>query len=758
MTGMDNKLFRDLLLAGTLVLGATTVRAQMTLDFSDVETTTQQLSNGATLVEFPLDVNLSTVMAGVSVSVDGVAVDNEDITPNPAELALEDDQVVVLSYGGKAYQFHFSVGRYFTAIILSDPHIEHSGHDATTVANMRAYVDAMVAMGQSGTRFQFDAFPELIPTCDIALSLGDMDADSKTDSGQFTYAHSGFNAAGIPFITLLGNHDVVPDYWTGTDPDKGLTLGSSGGSTCNDVAIATVQAEADTAQLNGIEDYQIITDGTSHTQVNPFTFTFRGVRFYCGQTYWFQKPYEKPTILTYLAGTTTYYAPDGVIDSLEAFVDEHAEEPSVWLQHYPFVAGSDCNRWWLDQNDYGLYIQTTDSSEYGTSDEVDIYTASSAIAVATKKKDKLASIINKTTNPVHFSGHTHVYATNTYQGITDYTVAATGYEAGAAYIALMKGGKGVLEVRKAYFNSALNASRDDIEQAILDASTEDNRTAALLERLPQSLTQLNDTTQDSLLTAAIESGSVADMNSAFAAYRAQSLPTETIDVTALIGDNTGFEEAQGELVSPFAHVYPQTGWNEHYSYFSTEGNVAYYYAQQSSEVDTGSDGEACLYLRSRWQDQTCREQVMRQTALPAGDYTLTFSMKAAGTMTDNLCFVQVGTEQTAYTPTTAWVQYAQDITLEEPTLLTLSFGFTGGQGSTETALYVDDIALTTPGTYVETPEDDNTGEEVAIGAVTKDDAGQAPVIFSMSGQRWQGAQNALPRGVYIIDGKKTMIE
>lgn len=724
------------ILALLLLLTATAVRAQqMELAFSGIEVTTQDLADGATLVEFPLATDLSTVMQTVSVSVDGQAVDNDLITPNPATLELEDDQVVVLCYDGTAYTFHFSEGKYFTAVILSDPHIEHTGHDATTVADMQAYVATIANMGWGGTRFTFDSFEQYVPQCDLVLSLGDMDEDSKTDATEFCTAHSGFNANGIPFITLLGNHDIVPDYWTGSDPDEGLTFGTTGGSACNDAAFAVVEAEADTAQMNGIENYQQITDGTSHKQAKPFTFTFDGVRFYCGQTYWFQKPYEEPTIWTWLAGTTTYYAPDGVIDSLESFVQEHADEPSVWVQHYPFVAGSDCNRWWLDQNDYGLYIATTDESEYGTDDaDVEIYTESSAIAIATKKKDKLAEIINLTTNPVHFSGHTHVYATNTYQGITDYTVAATGYEAGAAYIVLLKGNKGVVEVKKAYFDSDLSTSVDDVEQTILDTS-DDNREAALLDKLPAALANIG-----------LSGESIDELDSLFADYRYQFLTTDTIDLTALLGENADFESEQGTLVSPFTYVYPQTGWNEHYSYFSTEGNVAYYYAQQNSSVPSASQGEYSLYLRARWQDQTCREQVIRQTALPSGDYTLSFYMKRAGTLTDNLCYVAVGEEQTTYTPTTAWKQFTQAISLDQPALLTLSFGFTGGLESTESALYVDDIQLTALGTQV---YDD-------IRSVDADQAAWQGTTYTLSGQRLDTTPSA--PGIYIIDGKKVLVK
>lgn len=189
-----------------------------------------------------------------------------------------------------------------------------------------------------------------------------------------------------------------------------------------------VKNQVDTAKYHGITDVEWITDGTKHTQLSPFTFTFQGVRFYCGQAYWFQKTYDKPTLFN----SATYYAPDGVIKALETLVDQHAEEPSVWMQHYPFTYGSDCDRWWLDQSDVGKYIATADESEYGThiSTLGKYDTDQTAKNYAKKKKDKLADIIKKTRNAIHFSGHVHSYGDYTYDGVRDYTVAAPAISGG----------------------------------------------------------------------------------------------------------------------------------------------------------------------------------------------------------------------------------------------------------------------------------------------------------------------------------------
>lgn len=103
-----------------------------------------------------------------------------------------------------------------------------------------------------------------------------MDKDNEKSGESFKAAFHKLNAAGIPFITMLGNHDVVPDYWTGNNPDDGLTIG---GANSNDVAMRLVRAQVDTASTHGIDNVEWITDGTNHTQLSPFTFTFEGCVF-----------------------------------------------------------------------------------------------------------------------------------------------------------------------------------------------------------------------------------------------------------------------------------------------------------------------------------------------------------------------------------------------------------------------------------------------------------------------------------------------
>lgn len=698
------KQMKRLLLFLITCLTISAANAQMAFHFASVNTTTKQLANGTTLLEFPVGTDLATVMkSGLTVTVDGATASTTDIVPNPSTLSLNDDEQVVFLYQGKAYQFRFSEGKYFTAVFFSDPHTAQDGHDGTSVSDMQAYIARIINMGNAdGPRFAFDALPGYVPTCDIAFSLGDMDQDSEKTGENFKNAHQGFNNAGIPFITMCGNHDLVPDYWTGDNPDKGLTYGfNDGGAYCNDIALQLVADQYAEAQKHGIGTVEVISDDSKRTQANPFTFTFNGVRFYCGQTYWFQKPYSKPTLF----GSATYYAPDGVVSTLKQFVANHKDEPSVWMQHYPFVAGSDCDRWWLDQNDVGKYIKTTDHSDYGTDQDLGAYNSdATAQSYAKKKKDDLAYIIQQTKNAVHFSGHVHSYAENTYNGLTDYTVAATGRNDGGlagGYIVLMKGNKGVVEVKRIHVSETNNSTLDDCETTEFKANATGHANAVAV-RMATALASINDngiaTATAQLATATTEEAvdeATTAMNNAFSNYFDNN-GGESVDVTALLGANTNFETAQGNAIATNQNVHPQTGWNEHLASFTNATNAQYIHLRQ--RTDDGAATATSIYLRAKWQAYACTDQILKQTALPTGSYTLKFRIKKAGTYTQNLNYYEVNGKRTEIPASTSWAEQTIALSINEPSLVTLSFGFTGGVGGTESAVSVDDLTLLCTGT------------------------------------------------------------
>ena len=394
----------------------------------DVTATPSEMADGSWLVQLPGGTDLNAAITGVKVN--GVAVDATQVTPNPTTTFITEGEIETFVYDGKAYSFRFLTGEYFTAVIFSDPHVAQDDYDGITVANMQTFVNNVVNMGKDGGKVvTFNKAPKgYVPTADIVFCLGDMDKD-KASGTDFTTATAGFNTAGIPFITMAGNHDLSPDLWD--DGSKGVTWGlNDGGAYYDGITLDLITAQNNTAATNGGFTINTFTQSDGEVQIKPFAFTFKGVDFYCGQTYWYQKPYDAPSMLS----DAKFYAPDGVIDALDTYVTAREGKAAVWMQHYPFNYGDDCDRWWLNANASGNSLDSEVTSAYTT---------------AAQKKDKLVEIISKTKNPVHFSGHVHSTATRTYSTLTDYTIDNT--ISMAAYVVLCKEGVGVVEIQTITF-------------------------------------------------------------------------------------------------------------------------------------------------------------------------------------------------------------------------------------------------------------------------------------------------------------------
>lgn len=412
-----------------MALFAVSSFAQMTFTFAEgTDATYSEMSDGSYLVQLPAGIDLNSAITGVKVA--DKAVDAASVAPNPTETFITDGEIETFVYDGKAYSFRFIAGEYFTAVFFSDPHVGQIDYDGLSVDDMKAYVNNIVNMGKDGGKVvTFDKAPKgYVPTADIVFCLGDMDKD-KASGDDFKTAIAGFNTAGIPFITMAGNHDLSPDLWD--DGSKGVTWGiNDGGAYYDGITLDLITAQNNTAAQNGGFTIKTFTQTGGEVQIKPFTFTFKGVDFYCGQTYWFQKPYDAPSLVS----ATKFYAPDGIIDALNEYVEGREGKAAIWMQHYPFNYGSDCDRWWLNQNASGNSLDSEVTSAYTT---------------AAQKKDKLIEIISKTKNPVHFSGHVHSTATNTYSTLTDHTIDNT--ISMAAYVVLCKEGVGIVDIQTVTF-------------------------------------------------------------------------------------------------------------------------------------------------------------------------------------------------------------------------------------------------------------------------------------------------------------------
>ena len=450
----QTKRFFGLIAAALL---ATSAWAQMTFTYS-ASATESKMDDGSTLVRLPASIDLNGgFITGAKVGEQVVSL--SDITPNPATTFITEGEIETFVYDGKAYSFRFLAGEYFTVVMFGDPHVAESS--GISVADMQTMATRIINMNkEGGPQVTFANAPKgYVPTTDLVICLGDMDKDNETSGTNFTNAMKGFNDAQIPFVTIAGNHDLVPDiYWDSTD-DYGL---SSSGCSNNKTALNIIKTQYQKAAGFGGFEVETITDPNckADMQVGHFTFKYKGVRFYCANNYWFQKPYDEGSLFS---KSTTTYAADGTINALNSYVEAHANEASIWVSHFPFYSqANDYNdaaaRWWLDQNNapYEVSLIPVDaaSSEFYNGGVAVKYTSEEGKALAEKKKKALADIIVKSKNPRHFSGHSHRndgadVTANNGKVFRDHTIQ--NFVNHEAFVVLCKEGEGAIEVLRVTF-------------------------------------------------------------------------------------------------------------------------------------------------------------------------------------------------------------------------------------------------------------------------------------------------------------------
>lgn len=455
---------------GLLFCGSAMAQMKITFNGLDAETLTQ--ADGSQLIQLPDGTDLNSLGDKMTIKVGGVEVNAEDITPNPKETFITEMEIETFVYDGKAYSFRFTAGQYFTVVMFSDPHVaEGSG---ISVADMQTKATNMI-----NSTYTFDELPGYQGKADIVFCLGDMDKDNESSGNNFKNAMKPFNDTNIPFITITGNHDLVPDIYWDNNEDYGYTY--SGGNN-NKKALQLVKEQYTTASQKGgfTVDHIYDTNCDADFVIEHFAFKYKGVRFYCANNYWFQKSHDIGGLSSSSASKTTYAA-DGTINALKAYLDKknsdgtsYKEDPAVWVSHFPFYSeANDYNdskdRWWLDQNNAAadrdpvcLWPTDATTSEFYNNGVAVTYTSSEGKALAEKKRKALADIIVQTKNPRHFSGHSHkndgqdVTANNgvsfrdhTIQPITNTGVSNN--QEGNTFAVLCKAGRGIIAVKRVTF-------------------------------------------------------------------------------------------------------------------------------------------------------------------------------------------------------------------------------------------------------------------------------------------------------------------
>ncbi|MCM1108199.1 MAG: hypothetical protein NC388_03960 [Clostridium sp.] len=320
---------------------------------------------------------------------------------------------------------------------------------------------------------------------------------------------------------------------------------------------------------------------------------------------------------------------------------------------------------------------------------------------------------------------------------------------------------------------------------VLDATDRSIQIYALYERLITSLRSLDADGFDAVLTeaergenkatdAALDAA-VTVMDEAFRSVMSQQGEPAVVD--GLLGENLDFEAQQGAVDSRFGQVYGQTDWDTSFTGEATEDNLQYTFLQQIPYGETarpaGVTSDHYLYIRSRWLNSSGTAQVLKEAALPTGNYVLSFYLKTALTSAkENLCYYEVDGLRKKVSATGSWRKREVALDIDEPATLNLSFGFVGGDGSNNAELWVDDISL------VLNPYPDETGIYEPVEredglAVTADRGGLVLhartevnyVVYTVdggtvaAGRLNTGEEQVLhlPSGVYLVNRMKVCV-
>jgi hypothetical protein len=447
-----------------------------TLDLSGVTTTTlpqealtREVSSASSKTDFALTLNgtsprytkegvqvifLDKAADIASATVDYTIAEGATVTPDPRSVTFADGSLrtfyVTAEDGTQAkYDYIATLDDWFTMVVGSDPEIGKEnmatsvGTVSPTLASVKPHFEAIAAIcGKESDEYTFDEYSFIKPKVEIVFSLGDLDAD-RTDHTDIKKCFDCITATGTPMIAVFGNHDWDPEVWG--DKSTGFTYT---GHSINQTSVSTVKGYVTTSSgstmTTPITDVHYYTTSKGNGQPSPFTFRFRNVQFFMAGNYWFQPSYN------YSLTKLSFYDPDAIINGLESYIDNtyNKEEPAVWMQHFPLIHGSDIGRWWTNQdaNWTSSEVPTAASAPYS-------YNLGTEWTGYTAKLEKYKSLIRKTKNPQHFSGHFHYYNTDIIgDALPIFTDYVCGYQGvGQHYLVLMRESVGVVAVKQVTF-------------------------------------------------------------------------------------------------------------------------------------------------------------------------------------------------------------------------------------------------------------------------------------------------------------------
>ncbi len=353
------------------------------------------------------------------------------ISPNPSSVFTTEKKYAkgtftitnYLGQKGTPFTITYYPDPVYTLVIIGDTEWRVESRPYRTIEESTARANKIVDI--KNKRPPFTNHPSIPINPEILMLVGDVSADRDNDYDDFMTVFNNCYNAGIKCLNFYGNHDWDPIDWG--DGTYGFNLFNDNSSSVERIQEAAIKSGV---SISSIEDRNA--DLSDWKTPYPFTFVYRGVRYYCGNYHWFIPYYQNgANIGDWWLSDPEFRAADGIISRLEEIVNANTQQPSIWMQHVP-VASS-----WMDR-----YLTDKDGNAIST-----------AYNTADKRRDKLKELIVKTTNPVHFSGHIHQYYTYTHssdgKSFKDYVVDDWPEgDNGPGYMVLVSEKEGVLDVQR----------------------------------------------------------------------------------------------------------------------------------------------------------------------------------------------------------------------------------------------------------------------------------------------------------------------
>ena len=318
---------------------------------------------------------------------------------------------------GKPFTIQYYPDPVYTLVVLGDTEWNMRGYPI-----QQAIIDAnKIAQIKREGRHSYKGHPAFKYNPELLMVVGDISPDRDNNPNDFLKVFDGCYRAGIKCMNLYGNHDWEPVQWEDNSYGYHSIAGElSMQATRNRVKIA--------AQKSNINLFYLGQSPSGWGEPEPFAFTYRGVKYYCGNSFWFLPYYQTWTFF----GPGLFKPADATIQKLEEMVNRDTGYPVVWMQHYPL---SDYH-WW-DQFQYGGLYDGAES-----------------------RQNKIKELIFQTKNPVFFAGHYHYSQVKRYsngQGktFTEYVTPLFQSGGGSGYFALVSEKEGVFTAEEFSANALL---------------------------------------------------------------------------------------------------------------------------------------------------------------------------------------------------------------------------------------------------------------------------------------------------------------